>query len=85
MRHRYIRPRCPQQNGKVERSHRIDGEEFCDRRDFTTHDEAWAALAEWEDTYTHCRFSMALAGLTPAEKLACWLSSSDHPPRVAAP
>ena len=26
--HRYIRPRRPQQNGKVERSHRIDAEEF---------------------------------------------------------
>jgi len=25
---RYIRPRRPQQNGKVERSHRIDQEEF---------------------------------------------------------
>jgi hypothetical protein len=28
MRHRYIKPRRPQQNGKVERSHRIDNEEF---------------------------------------------------------
>src|SRR5207245_4689316 len=27
IRHRYIRPRRPQQNGKVERSHRIDQEE----------------------------------------------------------
>ena len=26
IRHRYIRPRRPQQNGKVERSHRIDGQ-----------------------------------------------------------
>ena len=28
LRHRYIKPRRPQQNGKVERSHRIDNEEF---------------------------------------------------------
>lgn len=28
MRHIYIRPRSPQLNGKVERSHRIDQEEF---------------------------------------------------------
>src|SRR2546427_7778299 len=33
IRHRYIRPRRPQQNGKVERSHRIDQEEFWGRQD----------------------------------------------------
>src|SRR5499425_2842126 len=34
IRHRYIRPRCPEQNGKVERSHRIDHDEFWGRRNF---------------------------------------------------
>ena len=34
IRHRYIRPRRPQQNGKVERSHRIDQEEFWGRQHF---------------------------------------------------
>jgi len=34
IRHRYIRPRRPQQNGKVERSHRIDNEEFWNRHRF---------------------------------------------------
>src|SRR5262245_14432358 len=34
IRHRYIRPRRPQQNGKVERSHRIDQEEFWGRHRF---------------------------------------------------
>ena len=34
IRHRYIRPRRPQQNGKVERSHRIDQEEFWGRQCF---------------------------------------------------
>ena len=48
IRHRYIRPRRPQQNAKVERSHRIDQEEFWGRH----------------------RFSLALHGRTPAEKLA---------------
>ena len=33
IRHRYIKPRRPQQNGKVERSHRIDDEEFWSRHD----------------------------------------------------
>jgi transposase InsO family protein len=70
IKHRYIRPRCPQQNGKVERSHRIDNEEFWSRHDFSTHEEAWAALSSWENVYNHHRFSMALSGRTPAEKLA---------------
>jgi len=38
--------------------------------EFTTHDEAQIALQGWEHTYDHERFSMALAGKTPAEKLA---------------
>jgi transposase len=36
IRHRYIQPRRPQQNGKVERSHRIDNEEFWSRHTFQT-------------------------------------------------
>jgi len=67
---RYIRPRRPQQNGKVERSHRIDEEEFWGRyagRDF---DAATTALAAWEYRYNHERFSMAMRGRTPMEKLA---------------
>lgn len=69
IRHRYIRPRRPQQNGKVERSHRIDQEEFWARHGFATIDEAEGPLGAWEHTYNHKRFSLALAGLTPFEKL----------------
>ena len=53
MRVRYIEPRRPQQNGKVERSHRIDDEEFWNRyagRDF---DAAMSDLAAWEYRYNH--------------------------------
>jgi transposase InsO family protein len=73
MRHRYIRPRRPQQNGKVERSHRIDQEEFWGRHRFADYDDAAAALRGWERRYNHERFSLALAGRTPAEKLASLL------------
>jgi transposase InsO family protein len=66
---RYIRPRCPQQNGKVERSHRIDNEEFWRRHRFVAFDEAGRALAGWERIYNYERFSMALHGATPVEKL----------------
>jgi len=42
IRHRYIQPRRPQQNGKVERSHRIDNEEFWGRQSFLDFDAAVA-------------------------------------------
>jgi transposase InsO family protein len=70
MRHRYIKPRRPQQNGKVERSHRIDSEEFWSRHEFTDRGDAEPKLRDWERRYNHERFSLALAGRTPAEKLA---------------
>jgi transposase InsO family protein len=47
-RYRYIRPRRPQQNGKVERSHRIDHEEFWSRHRFQDFEAAAAALRDWE-------------------------------------
>lgn len=82
--HRYIKPRRPQQNGKVERSHRIDGEEFWSRQDFLSHEYAAAALATWQATYNHQRFSMALNGRTPVEKLSSFLgidlATSEHVP-----
>ncbi len=45
IRHRYIKPRRPQQNGKVERSHRLDQEEFWSQHDFATRAEADEPLA----------------------------------------
>ena len=69
IKHRYIKPRRPQQNGKVERSHRIDAEEFWSRHDFETVAAAESSLATWERQYNHERFSMALHGRTPMEKL----------------
>jgi transposase InsO family protein len=76
MQHRYIRPRCPQQNGKVERSHRIDAEEFRSRHEFAGFDEAAPAARDWEQVYNYQRFSMALHGRTPAEKLAAVLQAA---------
>ena len=73
MRHRYIKPRRPQQNGKVERSHRIDNEEFWGRQCFLDFEAAAEALPHWERHYNIERFSLALNGETPAEKRACRL------------
>jgi transposase len=79
IKHRYIKPRRPQQNGKVERSHRIDGEEFWDRHDFETVAAAELSLAGWERQYNHDRFSMALRGRTPIEKLRAVLPDVNIP------
>ena len=76
IRHRYIKPRRPDQNGKVERRHRVDAEEFWDRHSFETYDAAAAALPGWEREYNEVRFSMALQGRTPAEKLAAVLGAA---------
>jgi transposase InsO family protein len=76
IRHRYIRPRRPQQNGKVERSHRIDNEEFWGRHEFAGFEEAPQAVRDWEQVYNYLRFSMALHGRTPAEKLAAVLQAA---------
>jgi transposase InsO family protein len=70
--HVRIRPRTPRLNGKVERSHRIDSEEFYrllqgqvidDSRLFTE------KLQEWEDYYNYHRPHGALNGQTPYERL----------------
>ena len=62
----------------MERSHRIDQEEFWGRQRFADF-EAAAALRGWETRYNYERFSLALRGRTPAEKLAAF-----HPPQRAA-
>jgi transposase InsO family protein len=72
---RYIRPRRPEQNGKVERSHRIDEEELWGRYAGQDFELARDALAAWEYRYNYERFSMALRGRTPMEKLAMVLPS----------
>jgi transposase InsO family protein len=86
MRLRYITPRCPEQNGKVERSHRVDEEEFWSRTTFKSFAPAVETLLSWERRYNHERFSMALNGLTPAEKLATFTATASSPlPALTGP
>ena len=69
--HVYIRPRRPRLNGKVERSHRIDEEEFYRMLDGVVIDDAKLfneKLREWEDFYNYNRPHAALGGLTPYER-----------------
>ena len=70
--HIRIRPRTPRLNGKVERSHRIDSEEFYRLLEGEVIDDARlfeTRLQEWEDYYNYDRPHGALGGQTPYERL----------------
>ncbi len=73
IRHVYIRPRTPHLNGKVERSHRVDDQEFyqlLDRDGITDDIHLFnQKLREWEDYYNYHRPHGALDGQTPYERL----------------
>ena len=71
--HVYIKPRTPRLNGKVERSHRIDAEEFYRLLDGVVIDDAEVfndKLQEWEDYYNYHRPHGGLGGQTPYERLS---------------
>ena len=73
MRHVYIKPRSPQLNGKVERSHRSDKEEFYQLLTYTDDVDLNEKLAEWEHFYNFDRPHGAFNGKTPYEALRCRL------------
>jgi transposase InsO family protein len=70
--HSYIKPRTPRLNGKVERSHRIDAEEFYRLLDGVVIDDTKLfndKLQEWENFYNYHRPHGSLDGQTPYERL----------------
>ena len=69
MRHVYIKPRSPQLNGKVERSHRTDQEEFYQLLTYTDDVDLNKKLTEWEQFYNFDRPHGAFNGNTPYEAL----------------
>jgi transposase InsO family protein len=73
IRHVYIRPRTPRLNGKVERSHRVDDQEFyqlLDQGGISDDIHLFnEKLREWEDYYNYHRPHGALSGQTPYERL----------------
>lgn len=83
LRTRSITPRRLQQNGKVERSHRIDDEKFWSRQTFNTFASDSMALQAWQYRYNHERFSMALNGQTPAEKLSTFYPNTSSAPVIS--
>ncbi len=69
MRHVYIKPRSPQLNGKVERSHRTDQEEFYQLLTYTDDVDLNNKLTEWEQFYNFDRSHGAFEGKTPYEAM----------------
>jgi len=69
IRHAYIKRGTPQLNGKVERSHRSDQEEFYQLLSYKDDVDLEARLDEWEQFYNFNRPHGAFNGKTPYEAL----------------
>lgn len=69
MNHRYIKPRTPKHNGKVERSHKTDKMEFYQLITYKDDIDLNKKLAEWEAFYNFDRPHSAMNGKTPYERL----------------
>lgn len=67
--HRYIKPRTPRLNGKVERSHKTDKMEFYQLLNYIDDMDLNQKLAEWEAFYNYARPHSAIGGKTPYERL----------------
>ena len=70
--HVHIKPATPRLNGKAERSHRIDAEEFYRMLRGVVIDDTELfndRLQEWEDFYNYNRPHGGLGGQTPYERL----------------
>jgi len=72
--HHYIKPGTPKHNGKVERSHRSDKEEFYQLLSYTGDRNLKKQLQEWEKYYNFHRPHAAFKGKTPFEILQSKLS-----------
>jgi transposase InsO family protein len=67
--HKFIKPHCPWQNGKVERFNRTLQVEWAYRQVFLSNAQRAAALAPWLEYYNTVRRHTALDGLPPISRL----------------
>jgi transposase InsO family protein len=68
--HKFIRPHCPWQNGKVERYNRTLQTEWAYRQVFTTNEARSTALAPWLEHYNNHRRHSALGGQPPITRVS---------------
>lgn len=68
--HKFIKPHCPWQNGKVERFNRTLQSEWAYRQVFTSNAERAAALAPWLEYYNNHRRHTAIGGQPPISRLS---------------
>ena len=68
--HKFIRPHCPWQNGKVERFNRTLQIEWAYRQVFTSNNTRSAALPDFLHHYNHQRRHHGLKGQTPISRLS---------------
>lgn len=80
IRHVYIKPRSPELNGKVERSHRSDQEEFYQLLTYKDDVDLEMKLKEWERFYNYDRPHGAFGGKTPYEVLRSLLQQPQKCP-----
>ena len=69
IKHKLNRPSCPEQNGKVERSHRTDGEEFYRLQKIRNLDHLVKERKKYDEFFNNKRPHMGLQGCTPLQKL----------------
>ena len=72
--HVYIKPRSPQLNGKVERSHLTDQREFYQLLTYTDDVDLNSKLEAWESFYNYDRPHMSHDGKTPYEVMKSLLA-----------
>lgn len=82
MSHVFIKPASPHLNGKVERSHLTDKQEFYQLIEYTDDIDIGKKLAEWETFYNCHRPNAALKGKTPYEVLKEKLNSTRQNPSL---
>ena len=68
--HKFIKPHCPWQNGKVERFNRTLATEWAYHQVFTSNEERTAALPNFLDYYNNRRRHTALGGQAPISRLS---------------
>ena len=69
IKHKFIRPHCPWQNGKVERFNRTLATEWAYRQVFTSNTERASAFAPWLQHYNTERRHTAIGGHPPISRI----------------